>query len=241
MIELKVQCDCGQKYKFDVEPVNGRMPVAVACPDCGADGTEKANALLQQILAGRTPTPSSPPPAQTSRIRVNLPAAAATIPPPPPPIAPVPMAPAAAARAATSIAAQKAAGSQTPSGRKPSFALGLLGALIGALVGAVIYFAIFKITGPFFMLRYVLALGVGGLTGLLAHVLGKGEGSKELGGLAALFTVIGILTAQYFLTLGSWHADEDLTNLNQMIQDGGYAESVKHAKEIIKSIPTGSV
>jgi hypothetical protein len=26
MIELKVHCDCGQRYKFDVEPVNNQMP-----------------------------------------------------------------------------------------------------------------------------------------------------------------------------------------------------------------------
>ncbi|MGA9451566.1 MAG: hypothetical protein WBW41_09535 [Verrucomicrobiia bacterium] len=129
---------------------------------------------------------------------------------------------------------------QTQPGRKPSFALGLLGALIGASVGAAIYFAIFKITGPFFMLRYVLALGVGGLTGWLAHVLGKGEGSKELGGLAALFTIIGILAAQYFLTLEKWRSNEDLNNVNQVIQDGGYAASVKQAKEVVKAIPTGS-
>ena len=30
MIELKVHCDCGQKYKFDVEPVNNQMPFTVA-------------------------------------------------------------------------------------------------------------------------------------------------------------------------------------------------------------------
>ena len=48
MPELKVECDCGQRYKFDVEPVNGRMPFTVSCPTCGVDGTSKANALLQQ-------------------------------------------------------------------------------------------------------------------------------------------------------------------------------------------------
>jgi hypothetical protein len=46
MVELKVQCDCGQKYKFDVEPVNGLMPYRVNCPNCGLDGTDKANVLL---------------------------------------------------------------------------------------------------------------------------------------------------------------------------------------------------
>lgn len=45
-MELKVHCDCGQKFKFDVEPVNNRMPFTVACPICHRDGTEKANAML---------------------------------------------------------------------------------------------------------------------------------------------------------------------------------------------------
>jgi hypothetical protein len=62
MMELKVQCDCGQKYKFDVEPVNNRMPYAVACPICGADGTGKANAILQQTVVYQIPPPPSLPP-----------------------------------------------------------------------------------------------------------------------------------------------------------------------------------
>lgn len=77
-MEIKVQCDCGQKFKFDVEPVHGRMPFTVNCPVCGADGTARANVLLQQLL----------PPA---------PLATAYAPPPPPLVAapaPAPMRPA---------------------------------------------------------------------------------------------------------------------------------------------------
>jgi len=48
MIEIRIQCGCGQPYAFDVEPVGGRMPSAVACPVCGADGTVAANAVLAQ-------------------------------------------------------------------------------------------------------------------------------------------------------------------------------------------------
>ena len=247
MMELKIRCDCGQKYKFDVEPVNGRMPFTVACPICGVDGTEKANAILRETIVHQIPAPPAsspqiPPPLapEPARLRINIPSAGAPSPSAPPPISPLSTAPAPLSRPMTSVAQPAVPGAQTQPGRKPSFALGLLGALIGASVGAVIYFAIFKITGPFFMLRYVLALGVGGLTGWLAHVLGNGEGSKELGGLAALFTIIGILAAQYFLTLEKWRSNEDLNNVNQVIQDGGYAASVKQAKEVVKAIPTGS-
>lgn len=68
-MELKVVCQCGQKYKFDVEPVNGRMPFPVNCPVCNLDGTSTANAMLAEILVNQ-PSPS-----------------AATPPPPPPPLA----------------------------------------------------------------------------------------------------------------------------------------------------------
>jgi hypothetical protein len=47
-MELKVVCQCGQKYKFDVEPVNGRMPFTVNCPVCNVDGTAAANVLLSE-------------------------------------------------------------------------------------------------------------------------------------------------------------------------------------------------
>jgi len=77
-MEIKVQCDCGQKFKFDVEPVNGRMPFTVNCPICGADGTARANVLLQQM-------PPPPP----------VPIAPAYAPPPPVAApAPAPMRPA---------------------------------------------------------------------------------------------------------------------------------------------------
>src|SRR5579863_10513409 len=75
MMELKVVCNCGQKYKFDVEPVNGRMPFVVNCPVCGLDGTHLADGLLSQtsmpagvmaapppIPIAATPPPSAPPP-----------------------------------------------------------------------------------------------------------------------------------------------------------------------------------
>lgn len=68
MREIKVQCDCGQKFKFDVEPINGRMPYTVACPICGADGTQKANAILASLAATAPPPPqvSAPSPAPLS-------------------------------------------------------------------------------------------------------------------------------------------------------------------------------
>lgn len=54
---VKVECGCGQRYAFDVEPVEGRMPSAVACPACGADGTDAANALIAQNFATAAAAP----------------------------------------------------------------------------------------------------------------------------------------------------------------------------------------
>jgi hypothetical protein len=62
MIPIKIQCGCGQKYAFDVEPVNGRMGSTVACPVCGADGTAAADIAIVQTLAAQTvsaPTPGT--------------------------------------------------------------------------------------------------------------------------------------------------------------------------------------
>lgn len=53
---IKIECECGQHYAFDVEPVNGRMPAQVACPSCGIDGTTTANDTIARLF----PTDSSP-------------------------------------------------------------------------------------------------------------------------------------------------------------------------------------
>jgi hypothetical protein len=60
MVPVKIECDCGQHYAFDVEPVNGRMPTAIACPGCGVDGTSAANERIAQHL-GQTAVAVAPP------------------------------------------------------------------------------------------------------------------------------------------------------------------------------------
>jgi hypothetical protein len=249
MTELKVQCDCGQKYKFDVEPAGGRMPFTVACPVCGLDGTVKANAMLQQMASAAQPpapviapiAPVTAPPAAPGKLKLNISSPSPSHAAPPPAVAP---GESAATPPTIGSLPRRLPGAPaapvTDDGKKPSFAMGLLGAFVGALVGAVIYFAIYKATGGFIFLRYILALGVGGLSGWLACLFSKGEGSKELGGLTVVFTLAGILAAQYFLTLSKWHADEDLNKVNETIEDGGYSMSVKEAKKVAIAIPTGS-
>jgi hypothetical protein len=59
---VKVVCHCGQKYAFDVFPVNNQMPSPVKCPICQADGTAAANEILAQKLSVATPPPVPPAP-----------------------------------------------------------------------------------------------------------------------------------------------------------------------------------
>jgi len=54
---IKVQCSCGTRYAFDVEPQGGVMPFKVTCPACQADGTEAANQIIAQISDVEPKTP----------------------------------------------------------------------------------------------------------------------------------------------------------------------------------------
>ena len=64
MIPVKIFCVCGQKYAFEVQPVDGGMPVPVNCPVCKRDGTEQANQIIAKILNGKT-QPLPPPAVNT--------------------------------------------------------------------------------------------------------------------------------------------------------------------------------
>lgn len=67
VIPIKIQCGCGQKYAFDVDPAYGQMPQTVQCPACGADGTAAANQIIAQHLAAQAPTPTLRPAGLASR------------------------------------------------------------------------------------------------------------------------------------------------------------------------------
>jgi len=77
-MEVKVQCSCGTRYKFDVEPINDHMPGPVSCPTCGADGTAASDAIILQAVSAQVATPSAVdvqlPPVPKPRVRLSLPA-----------------------------------------------------------------------------------------------------------------------------------------------------------------------
>src|ERR1700722_12645738 len=171
-MELKVVCDCGQKYKFDVEPVNGTMPFLVNCPVCGVDGTPHANGLLSQ-----------------------MPAPAMAIPVPPPPVYTAPAAPPARrAGAAPSSPVQAAAMPKylqtNPATQNNSFLLGVGGAVMGAILSVTFMVGVDKFFG--FTMSY-FALVMGAMIGFGARLMYRGT-DTTLGAMAGAiaFVTIGV-------------------------------------------------
>jgi hypothetical protein len=76
-VPVKIVCSCGQKYAFDVYPLNGRMPSPIQCPVCGVDSTTIADEII--ALALKAPSPPSP------AIPPSPPATPLPLPSPPPP------------------------------------------------------------------------------------------------------------------------------------------------------------
>lgn len=181
MTEVKVLCGCGQKYKFDVEPANGRMPFAVNCPVCGVDGTPSANAILAQSFPATSAPP--PPPAPVARV-VAAPAPAA-----PPIMAAVPAIPVplAAAGAVVKRAPKSAGGSSLP--------LGILGAFLGAAIASGAMYGFYLWAGFRFPL---LGIGIGLLTGFGARLLYKGT-DISLGSISAIIAAIAVVGTLYMI------------------------------------------
>ncbi len=193
-MELKVVCQCGQKFKFDVEPVNGRMPFAVNCPACNADGTATADAEIATQLAA---APATPPPIAPAPIglRINRHApepATATAPPPlvpvdagsaPPPIAA--LRPGAAAKTSKPNVAEEF-----------SLVRGILGALLGAAVGCGLMFGFWLWTHFRFPL---MGVAVGAAAGYGARWLARGT-ATTLGIISAVIagaSVTGTFVVMY--------------------------------------------
>lgn len=233
-MEIKIQCDCGQKFKFDAEPVDGRMPWEVNCPVCGASGTDKANGIIAQaapttafvdeppaaaqfsspIAAAETvPTGEAPKPRLTIRHHAPAPATTPAAPQPPVP-RPMPM------RAAPAVR------SEAPS-TNTMFFRGVLGAFIGALVGMGVWFGLVIATG--YQIG-IVAWGVGALTGFGARIMGK-DGNTALGVVSALFAAFAILgggtLAMHHLLMKEIGGELSHENLMHEI----YTENVREAKE----------
>jgi hypothetical protein len=183
LTEIKIQCDCGTKYKFEVEPLKGRMPQRVFCPGCGFEGTGAANEQLQVKLApapsvaGKTaPIPQLPRPAE------NIPASAVEV---------LPATPLPRRLLSGSDATSRRAEGLQRSGRS-HFLAGLTGAILTGAVGALAWFFLVKVTG--YQIGFA-AWGVGLLVGSGTRALGR-EGGLGLAVAAAVCALVAVAGGQ---------------------------------------------
>ncbi|HSH14806.1 MAG TPA: hypothetical protein VLD18_02155, partial [Verrucomicrobiae bacterium] len=72
MITLKVLCDCGTKFAFDVDETAPLAGGVIHCPTCGADAAPKANT---QLPAANPAGPLVPTPPAATRLSVRKPVA----------------------------------------------------------------------------------------------------------------------------------------------------------------------
>jgi hypothetical protein len=218
MLELKIQCaGCGQKYKFDVEPVNGRMPWAVQCPVCKADGTETANAALAGIMPEGSSRAASAVRVSSGPMRISAAATGeassqgAFVAPELPPLTIPPMV--------------RTAPVQSVALAKLNFNLGIVGAIAGALIGMIGWYLLIRVVHH--TIGYA-AVGVGALAGFGARLLAK-QGSHSLGIVAAICGVVAILLGQ-FLAIRSLTSAQ----IAEMLE-GAYDEHMVYAKEAVKA------
>lgn len=241
-MEIKIQCDCGQKFKFDVEPVDGRMPWEVTCPVCGASGTEKANQVLQQFAPAPAPTTvpvariipvAAPVPsgeAPKARLSISRPPAAppAAEPAAPPVLSPVVPRPVArvtgaGTRAATPVAVER-------DGKTPNFWLSVAAVLLGAILGLTLWHLGYRMTG--WRLGF-MALVTGCAAGAAPQVLGHYKG-VAMGLIAAFVTFVAIFTAQFL------NAKVEVKEIGEESTQQEYQAAVEEAKAVLAAAPNAT-
>jgi hypothetical protein len=223
-MKIEIQCSCGKEFEFDLESVDSRAPASLGCPDCGTSWTEYANAYLAQALDRPPPDPT--PNATLTEAAQDAPSPSvepsALVLRPVPVRVPVPGSP---------VTLSPMPGVTPPPAQKASFARGVLGAALGAALGGALWFLECRATG---MSTILLGLGVGLLCGLGAYWLSRNEGSKELGAIAGVLTVLAILLTQYAV------AQSQATSAIERAAKDRYEEFVAEAQQLLKSVPTGS-
>jgi hypothetical protein len=206
MVELKVLCPCGTKFVFDVEPVDGHIPVPVGCPACGRDATELADAELAAKI------PAAPAPSAATAPRLSV-------------IRPSPAEPASRIEplAGTPVRGnpKPVKASATTSG-EGSVMMGVVGALVGGFVGMLVWYGMIRFLN--FEIGYV-AWGVGALTGVCARLFGR-QGRPVLGAVAAVVAFAAIMVGE---GLGVGHA---VTKYLEKEVSGAYEEQMVLARQL---------
>jgi len=172
-MQINISCSCGSQYQFEVEPVAGRMPATVQCPQCGTDGTEAANEFIRLVDETQA----------NAGVQGGVPVVGS---------------PASAAYRKTAGRSDPVSPGRKPKRGfgEPNMALGTVGALGAAFLGMLIWYLLIKWTNTEFG---IVAWGVGGLTGVGCRVLGGGY-SPRLGIIAGVCAFLAIVGGEYLAT-----------------------------------------
>jgi hypothetical protein len=204
-MEVTVNCSCGARYDFDVELVDGKMPVEISCTECGADITELASEYVQQqhstaFAPGRELQGEQPATAVTAPVHK--------------PVTPL-----------TQALNEMDAATLRPFTREePHLALGATGAVVAGLAGMVGWYLLVKLTG--YELG-IVAWGIGVLIGFATRLLAK-TCSQMLGVVAGICAFVAITGGQYLLVKDS------LDSYVQLEVAGSYDARMGFAKEALQ-------
>lgn len=206
-MNVKILCSCGSKYSFDLDQPVLLSAASVACPACGADGTDAANDIIREAMGtgDSAPAPDPVPQAAPTASPLSQQPVPHRLASPPPSVSQSP--------ALKDPKPKRAYG-------EPNLAMGTVGAVVGAFVGMMIWFFLIKATHIEFG---IIAWGVGGLTGFVCRVLGAGY-SRLLGLVAAACAFLAIVGGELLATQSMF--DEFLTEA----LDGAYEAAVADAQ-----------
>ena len=197
VMDVVVPCDCGTRFSFSVEPINGRLPdgAELLCPGCGKDGVPLANRVINDDLRKQqrekerqereaaAQQPKKNGWLKLDKKKQNNEAAQ-----------PDPHASSAYPADAHDPFAKARNKDDDSVYTGPNRVKGIAGALVGGMLGAAAWAATVYFTG--YEIKYV-AVGVGALTGLGSRFIGGGR-DYHLGLFASACALVAILMGQFF-------------------------------------------
>jgi hypothetical protein len=213
-MEVVVPCDCGSRFCFEVEPVNGRLPAGaeLLCPSCNKDGIPLANRVIAdnlrkvaQQVEGSLESQILKKPRLGRSKKV-----------------PKTQEPESFEHAHRDPFAQARRSGMEEAYSGPNKLRGMIGAVLGGAVGAATWAGVVYLTG--YEIRYV-AVAVGALVGLATRTIGGGR-DYHLGLFATACALVAILVGQYFA------ADAYIKAASVEIAAVQYEARLEEAKEV---------
>lgn len=213
-MEVVVPCDCGTRFSFEVEPVEGRLPAGaeLLCPTCQKDGVPLANRVIGESLRKAAAAQARLEEAQPKKKKIFGRSREKNESAKPEQVHIPYHDPFANARSKGDDDVYAG----------PNKVRGMIGAAVGGAVGAAAWAAVVYITG--YEIRYV-AVGVGALVGLCSRKFGGGR-DYFLGLFATVCALLAILVGQWFA------ANAYIKNFAAEFATIQYETRMEYAKEV---------